>query len=69
VLQGKATKKEREIMTKLSMEYMTNELKAFRKALKEGDLDTAENCLSHFEYQILGLLKRELEDTASEVLA
>lgn len=48
-------------MTKLPMEYITNELRAFRKALKEGDLDTADTCLSHLQNTILPELEAELE--------
>ena len=52
--------KEREQMEKLSMEYIITELRAFRKALKTGDLDLADSCVSHLENAILPQLKKEL---------
>ena len=49
-------------MGKLPLTYIINELKAFRKALKEGDLDLADACVSHLENTIIPDLQRELSE-------
>lgn len=49
-------------MDKLPMEYIINELRAFRKALKTSDLDLAADCYSHLENTIIPELRAELDN-------
>jgi hypothetical protein len=58
----KAGKRRGKEMDKLPMEYIINELRAFRKALKTSDLDLAADCYSHLENTIIPELRAELDN-------
>lgn len=48
-------------MEKISMAYIITELRAFRRLIKEGELEDAGHCLAHLEKIIKEDLDRELD--------
>lgn len=49
-------------MSKLPLSYIFHELRTFKNAINEGDLDLADTCLSHLEGTIISQLKDELDE-------
>ena len=48
-------------MEKISLTYIITELRAFRRFIKEGELEDAGSCLAHLETIIKHDLDRELD--------
>jgi hypothetical protein len=53
-------------MTTLPLSYIFHELRTFKNAIREGDLDLADTCLSHLESTIISELKDELDQAFIE---
>lgn len=49
-------------MERISIAYITNELRAFRRFIREGELEDAGSCLAHLENIIKQDLDRELDE-------